>query len=189
MTSSDGARERICPQMVTCVQGVFPTPKMDDKRQGTIIEVTMNFSKQESSKTLEIVQEPRQGVSIEDASSVVAGGAGAGDKQGWDLIKQLSQTLNAALGCTRPAVDEGWAELDTMIGQSGKMINPDLYLGVGLSGELQHMVGIMDAKLMKAIYNDKKSPVFEQVDYGVVDDCKAFLPVLIDKIKVAQLND
>jgi electron transfer flavoprotein alpha subunit len=170
------------PQMATCAQGVFPTPKMDETRQGITIEVAVSTKESYRIQTLEVVAEPMEGLSIDDAASVVAGGAGAGDQQGWELIKTLSQTLNAALGCTRPAVDEGWAELDTMIGQSGKMINPDLYIGVGLSGELQHMVGIMDAKLMIAINNDEKSPVFEQVDYGIVDDCKKFLPVLIEKI-------
>jgi len=74
------------------------------------------------------------------------------------------------LGSTRTAVDEGWAELDTMIGQSEKMINPELYVGVGLSGEQQQMVGIAGAKAMVVINNDRKSPVFEQVDYGVVDE-------------------
>ena len=171
------------PQMATCAQGVFPTPEPDKNRQGIIIDISICNENAQKIQTLEIVQEPLEGLSIETASSVVAGGAGAQDKEGWELIKEFSQTLNAALGCTRPAVDEGWAELDTMIGQSGKMVSPDLYVGVGLSGELQHMVGIMDAKLMFAINNDKKSPVFEQVDYGIVDDCKAFLPILIEKIK------
>jgi electron transfer flavoprotein alpha subunit len=80
-------------------------------------------------------------------------------------------------------VDEGWTELATMIGQSGKMVSPQLYIGVGLSGEQQHLVGVVDAKVMVAINNDEKSPVFEQVDYGVVDDCRGFLPVLIEKIE------
>jgi electron transfer flavoprotein alpha subunit len=171
------------PQMATCAQGVFSTPKMDEKRSGITIEIAVCNSSSDRCQTLDIVQEPVEGLPIETASSVVAGGAGAGDKHGWDLVKSFSQAINAALGCTRPAVDEGWAELDTMIGQSGKMINPDLYFGVGLSGELQHMVGIMDAKLMIAINNDEKSPVFEQVDYGVIEDCREFLPVLIEKIK------
>lgn len=171
------------PQMATCAQGVFQTPDMDKKRQGSIIDIPVCNTNSKRIQTIEIVQEPLEGLSIETASSVVAGGAGARDKDGWDLIKTLSQTLNAALGCTRPAVDEGWANLETMVGQSGKMINPDLYFGVGLSGELQHMVGIMDAKLMIAVNNNDKSPIFEQVDYGVVDDCKEFLPVLIKKIE------
>ena len=87
------------------------------------------------------------------------------------------------MGSTRPAVDEGWAELESMIGQSGKMINPELYIGVGLSGELQHMVGVVGAKVMVAINNNRKSPVFEQVDYGVVEDCREFIPVLVKKLQ------
>ena len=70
-----------------------------------------------------------------------------------------------------------------MIGQSGKMVSPEVYIGAGLSGELQHMVGIVGAQVMIAINNDAKSPIFEQVDYGIVDDCREFIPVLIDKIK------
>ncbi|MDP6808408.1 MAG: FAD-binding protein, partial [Desulfobacterales bacterium] len=84
---------------------------------------------------------------------------------------------------TRPAVDEGWANLETMIGQTGKMISPELYIGVGLSGDLQHMVEIVDAKVMVAVNNDPGSPVFKQVDYGIVDDCREFVPLLIKKIK------
>jgi electron transfer flavoprotein alpha subunit len=70
-----------------------------------------------------------------------------------------------------------------MIGQSGKMVNPEVYLAVGISGEQQHMAGITGAKLMVAINNDPASPVFQQVDLGVVENCQEFLPVLIDKIK------
>ena len=90
---------------------------------------------------------------------------------------------DAALACTRPVVDGGWAPLDAMIGQSGKMVSPKVYLAVGISGEQQHMVGITGAKLMIAINNDPASPVFQQVDLGVVEDCLEFLPLLIAKIK------
>jgi electron transfer flavoprotein alpha subunit len=122
-------------------------------------------------------------VPLESASIVVAGGAGAGSIAGWQEIETLAKVLNAALGSTRPVVDEGWMDLETMIGQSGKMVNPELYIGVGLSGEQQHMVGIFGAKVMVAINNDPKSPVFEQVDLGIVEDCREFLPVLIDKLQ------
>ena len=80
-------------------------------------------------------------------------------------------------------MDEGWAELETMIGQSGKVVSPETYLGIGLSGEQQHMVGITGAKTMIAVNNDRKSPVFSQVNFGVVDDCREFLPVLLEKIR------
>ncbi len=170
------------PQMATCAQGVFKDPVLDAARTGSIIDLAVCCPEVFSVETLEVVEESADGVSLEGAAAVVAGGAGAGDLDGWNRIKAFADSLNAALGCTRPAVDEGWAELDTMIGQSGRMVSPDLYIGVGLSGELQHMVGIMDANLMIAINSDAKSPVFEQVDFGIVDDCKAFLPVFMDKI-------
>ncbi len=120
---------------------------------------------------------------MDTTSCVLAGGAGAGDVDGWKQIAELATVLNAGLGCTRPAVDEGWAELETMIGQSGKMVNPETYLGIGLSGEQQHMVGVAGAKVMIAINNDKKSPVFDQVDIGIVDDCWEFVAVLLEKIR------
>jgi electron transfer flavoprotein alpha subunit len=70
-----------------------------------------------------------------------------------------------------------------MIGQSGQMVSPDFYIGIGLSGEQQHMVGITDARVMVAINNDEKAPIFEQVDFGIVDDCREFVPALIEKVE------
>jgi electron transfer flavoprotein alpha subunit len=171
------------PQMATVTKGVFPTPEPDDSRTGEIIMIDIPSRLPGRVKTLEIVREEPEGVPLETASTIVAGGAGAGDRDGWNDISELAATLNGALGSTRPAVDEGWTELETMIGQGGKMVSPDIYIGVGLSGEQQHMVGVAGARLMIAINNDAKSPIFEQVDYGIVDDCREFVPVLIKKIK------
>ena len=108
-------------------------------------------------KTLEVVRTEPEGVPLDSAPVVVASGAGA--------------------GCI-----EGWIGLETMIGQSGIMVNPELDIGIGLSGELQHMVGLVGAKVMVAINNDPKSPVFEQVDYKV-EDYRQFVPILIEKLK------
>ena len=174
------------PQMATVAKGVFPTPQPDDSHTGETIVIDMPTNLPGRLKTLEIIRENPRGVPLETASTVVAGGAGAGDSDGWKDIAELAASLNAALGSTRPAVDEGWTELETMIGQSGKMVSPEVYLGVGLSGEQQHMVGIVGAQLMIAINNDEKSPVFEQVDFGIVDDCREFVPLLIRKIKEYQ---
>ena len=171
------------PQMATVARGVFPTPELDENRTGEIVPLDIPEEIPGRIQTLEIIREEPEGVPLESAPIVVAGGAGAGDLEGWRKIADLAKALNAALGCTRPAVDEGWAGLETMIGQSGRMVSPELYVGVGLSGELQHMVGIADAQVMVAINNDPHSPVFEQVDYGIVDDCREFVPVLIDTIK------
>ena len=174
------------PQMATAAKGVFPTPETDDSRSGETVVIDIPADLPGRVKTLEIIREEPEGVPLETASTIVAGGAGAGDNDGWKEISELAATLNAALGSTRPAVDEGWTELETMIGQSGKMVSPEVYIGVGLSGEQQHMVGIVGARVMIAINNDAKSPIFEQVDYGVVDDCREFIPELIKKIKAYQ---
>ena len=174
------------PQMATVTKGVFPTPEPDDSRTAEIIMIDIPTRLPGRIKTLEIIRQEPEGVPLETATTIVAGGAGAGDTSGWSDVSELAATLNAALGSTRPAVDEGWTELETMIGQSGKMVSPEVYIGVGLSGEQQHMVGIVGARAMIAINNDAKSPIFEQVDYGIVDDCREFLPVLIRKIKEYQ---
>jgi electron transfer flavoprotein alpha subunit len=174
------------PQMATVAQGVFPTPDLDENRTGAVVPLDIVSDIPQRIQTLEVIREVPDGIPLESAPVVVAGGAGAGDKEGWAKIAALATTLNAALGSTRPAVDEGWADLETMIGQSGKMISPELYIGVGLSGEQQHMVGIADAQIMIAINSDAKSPIFDQVDYGIVDDCREFIPELIKKIKAYQ---
>jgi len=171
------------PQMATVAKGVFPDPPLDETRTGDVVHLDVLEDLPLRVQTLEIVREKPKGVTFESAPIVVAGGAGAGNLDGWNEIADLADLFNAALGSTRPAVDEGWADLETMIGQSGKMVSPDLYIGVGLSGELQHMVGIVGAKVMVAVNIDPKSPVFEQVDYGIVEDCREFIPILIEKLK------
>jgi electron transfer flavoprotein alpha subunit len=171
------------PQMATVAKGVFPSPQLDERRVGEIVRLHPFEDTFEHVETLEIVREEPKGVPLETAKVVVAGGAGVGDAAGWQSIVELAEVLSAGLGSTRPVVDEGWTDLDTMIGQSGKMVSPALYIGVALSGEQQHMVGITDAQVMIAINNDENAPVFEQVDIGIVDDCREFIPVLISKIR------
>ena len=171
------------PQMATIANGVFPSPVLNPDKSGEIISIEVPKKFPQRVQTLEIFREKLEGVSLETASVIVAGGAGAGDPEGWNQLEELARILNAGFGSTRPAVDAGWTELETMIGQSGKIVNPDVYIGVGLSGELQHMVGVVGAKIMIAINKDAKSPVFEKVDYGVVEDCRVFVPALVERLK------
>ena len=171
------------PQIATVARGVFPMPVMDKNRSGKIAPIDPPKGLKIRVKTIEVVQKEPDGVPLESAPIVVAGGAGAGCIEGWKEIEALAGVLNAALGSTRPTVDEGWTGLETMIGQRGKLVTPKLYFGIGVSGELQHMVGIVGAKVMVAINNNQKAPVFEQVDYGIVEDCREFIPVLAKKLQ------
>jgi electron transfer flavoprotein alpha subunit len=176
------------PQMATVANGVFPNPVLNLTRSGEVISIDVPVEFSVHVQTLEVIREKVEGVSLETASVIVAGGAGAGDREGWNQIEELAGILNAGFGSTRPAVDAGWTGLETMIGQSGKMVSPDLYIGVGLSGELQHMVGVIGAKIMIAINKDAKSPVFEKVDYGIVEDCRVFVPALVKRLKNNESN-
>ncbi|HOV87027.1 MAG TPA: electron transfer flavoprotein subunit alpha/FixB family protein [Syntrophobacteraceae bacterium] len=171
------------PQMATVAKGVFKAAEPDENRKGEIVPVRVPGETELGVRTLEIVQEAPPEIELEEADVVVCGGAGAGSAEGWEIVRELAVALGAALGCTRPVVDEGWAPLDAMIGQSGKMVSPRVYIGVGLSGEQQHMVGVVGAQFMAAVNQDPKSAIFQQVDLGVVEDCRKFLPVLIEKIK------
>jgi electron transfer flavoprotein alpha subunit len=171
------------PQMATVADGVFSLPAFSEQRKGEVVLVEVPQGISQFVELVEVVQIPKEGVALESARVVVAGGAGACDQEGWAEITKLAEVLNAGLGSTRPAVDEGWTALETMIGQSGKMVNPEIYIGVGLSGELQHMVGIAGAKVMIGINNDRKAPIFKQVDYGIVEDCREFIPVLLKKLE------
>ena len=176
------------PQIATVARGVFPMPEMEVDRQGVVLSIEPPRGLKTRLTTLDIVHSKPEGVPLETAQIVVAGGAGAGSMEGWLEIQELAKILQAGFGSTRPVVDEGWTELETMIGQSGKMVNPELYIGIGLSGEQQHMVGISGAKLMIAINNDPKAPIFEQVDLGIVEDCRVFIPALIAKLKELEMQ-
>lgn len=171
------------PQMATIAQGVFPMPDLDKSRSGRVIPVEPPEGLRTRVETLKVVRKKPEGVPLESAPVVIAGGAGAGCAEGWQEIEDVAKTLNAAVGSTRPAVDEGWTKLETMIGQSGKMVHPEFYIAVGISGDMQHMVGISGAKAMVAVNNDPQAPVFEQVDYGIVADCREFIPILLRKLR------
>jgi hypothetical protein len=99
------------------------------------------------------------------------------------LVEQLANALKGAVGATRPAVDEGWADMDQMIGHSGKSVGPKLYIGVGVSGDMLHMIGVAKAQVIVAINSDPQAPVFQQADYGIVGDYRAVLPILSKKLR------
>ena len=116
----------------------------------------------------------------------VSGGAGVASKEGWELVEELANALKGVVGATRPAVDEGWADLDQMIGHSGKSVAPKLYVGVGVSGDMLHMIGVAKAQVIVAINSDPQAPVFQQADYGIVGDYHAVLPILSKKLRALE---
>ena len=171
------------PQMATVRPGVF---RKGEPRgvKGTIENVAFDIAPEdEKQKVVEIQREKKPTQSVEEAEVVVAGGAGIGNREDWQWMERLAETLQGAVGGTRPPLDEGWIAEDQMIGQSGKTIRPKLYIGVGISGVIQHVVGIQDAKMIIAINNDPKAAIFESADLGVVSDFRQIIPLLIEELK------
>jgi 4-hydroxybutyryl-CoA dehydratase/vinylacetyl-CoA-Delta-isomerase len=124
--------------------------------------------------------------SLASARMVVAGGYGVGSKENWALVEDLAAELHAAVGATRPPVDEGWASVDQMIGASGKVIAPDLYVAVGVSGMMHHSVGIRGSKVIVAVNADAKAPIFGLADYGIVGDAGDFMRALLHQLKTGE---
>lgn len=124
---------------------------------------------------------PRQSVDLTEAKRVVAIGRGLASEADLPLVRQFCAALEAELGCSRPIAEtEGWLPRDLYIGVSGVTLKPDLYLGVGISGQMQHTVGVNRAKVFAAINKDKNAPIFAQADFGLVGDLYAVLPQLTE---------
>ncbi len=170
------------PQMATVMPGAMKMPEPKD-REGEVIRVDVGEVPSPSPEIVEFKPKERSAVALDGADVVIAGGWGIGSEENWKLLEELAEVLGGAVGATRPAIDEGWAPEDVMIGQSGKTVHPKLYIGAGISGVMHHVVGIQDSEVIVAINKDPKAQIFEVCDFGIVGDATKVLPVLISKLK------
>ena len=172
------------PQMSTVRPGVMALPEKDDSREGQIIDLELQLDEDACKvKILESVKGASEGVDIQDAERIVAVGMGAGDKETFDMIKELAELLDGEVGATRFAVEAGWVSHDRQIGQTGKTVRPELYVGCGISGAIQHTAGMSASKTIIAINKDPNAEVFKIADYGIVGDVRKVVPAIISELK------
>lgn len=172
------------PQMATVRPGVLKRGPRQEGRAGKVVAVPVSLDAGKiRTRLLEVVAQESAAQPLTEAEVVVAGGAGMGDREGWKLIEELAAVLGASVGGTRPPLDQGWIGEGQMIGQSGVTVRPRLYIGVGISGEMQHTVGIRDAGVVVAINSDPKARIFEEADFGIVGDARKVLPALIAALR------
>ena len=171
------------PQMATVREGVMPMPKPDTKRKGEI--VTEKVSLTQTDLALEILKEHKRAkkVDLKAAKVIVAGGAGVGSKENFQLIWDLANCLGGAPGATRAAVDLGFIDHDHQVGQTGTTVRPNLYIAVGISGAIQHQAGMNGSQKIIAVNNDPDAPILQMAHYKILGDLNDAVPRMIKAIK------
>ncbi len=172
------------PQMATVRQKAMVPLPADASRKGEIITIDATSDPSAiKTRLLEKVKEEVEGIELDHAKVVIGGGRGIGSAQGFKQLEELAKILKGAVGATRPVCDNGWMPTTSQIGLTGKIINPELYIAVAISGASQHMSGCSTAKNIIAINKSPEANIFRQAHFGLVGDWKTILPAFIAKVK------
>ena len=176
--------EDVETQIAIVIPKVFEPITPTENSKGDVIELNIELDeKLIKTKFIEEVVKESEGIPLESAKVVVAGGRGLGDAKNFDLLRELAEILGGAVGASRAVCDAGWLDHEYQVGLTGKTITPDLYITVGISGASQHMAGCSSSKNIVAINKDPNANIFNSANYGVVGDWNAILPAFLEAVR------
>lgn len=171
-------------KIITLAQNSFDI--IETPNQATIVAGSVSVDAGMVKTKVKDVQKQTGKLLLTDAEIVVSGGRGMKSPDNWAPLLELANVLGAATACSRPVSDEGWRPHDEHTGQTGKIVAPNLYFAIGISGATQHLAGVSSSKFIVAINTDKDAPIFEAAQYGIVGDAAKVLPKLVEAVKEAK---
>lgn len=180
---SDWVTAEARPQFATVRPKIMKPLERDAGRTGETVAFNVDLTADDDVGEVVSFLEAAETVNLGEADIIVSGGRGLGNPEGFGIIKELAETLGAAVGASRAAVDAGWIEYAFQVGQTGRTVSPKLYVACGISGAVQHLAGMGTADVIVAINKDEEAPIFKIATYGIVGDLYEVVPVLIEEIK------